>query len=375
MHPHLRFSYGRQQGAIVLVTVVLMLMMITLVTLYTGRIQSFEHKIALNGQNQHFAYAAASAGLAQGIAELQRNKSWPVATINSALSNQQQFSVTAGAQIIPRYSQNLTLYALSSTGTSPDGLSEVTLSEQAIVYPLLVTIPAAPLMTDGGLDIRANFTLVANPNGGGQGVPLSLWTNDSADMDQINGLTCGLYEYQQQLCQTRAYSEQGAAGMDILANDLAFPTDVFGYLFNVSIAHYATLRDEADLVLADCTTLSQQVLMLIWVSGDCDVAANSVLGAPNAPVILLIAEGDLRVGSDAIIHGLVVFLKDPATVGTHDVHMSVGSLLNGALVANQVLGRLSGSLHIVYAQATLAALRTAPEFLRVARVPGSWRDL
>ena len=89
MTPHLPLSYWRQQGAIVLVTVELMLVMITLVTLYTGRIQSFEHKIALNGQNQHFAYAAASAGLSQGIAELQRNKSWPVANIDGALSNQQ----------------------------------------------------------------------------------------------------------------------------------------------------------------------------------------------------------------------------------------------------------------------------------------------
>ena len=375
MTPHLPLSYWRQQGAIVLVTVVLMLVMITLVTLYTGRIQSFEHKIALNGQNQHFAYAAASAGLAQGIAELQRNKSWPVANIDGALSNQQQFTVTASVQLVPRYSQNLSLFTLSSTGSSQDGLSEVTLSEQAIVYPLLVTIPAAPLMTDGGLDIRTNFTLVANPNGGGQGVPLSLWTNDSADMNQINGLTCGAFEYQQQLCQARAYSGQGAAGPDILANDLAFPADVFGYLFNVSMAHYATLRDEADLVLADCTTLSQQVLMLIWVRGDCDVAANSALGAPNSPVILLIEEGDLRIGSDAIIHGLVVLLKDPANVGTHDVHMNGGSVLNGALVANQVLGRSAGTIYIVYAQATLAALRTAPAFLRIARVPGSWRDL
>ena len=365
----------RQQGAMVLVTVVLMLVMITLVTLYTGRIQSFEHKIMLNGQNQHFAFATASAGLTQGLAELQRNKSWPAATVNGLLSNQQQFTVTASAQPILRNTHTLMLYELRARGLSPDGLSEVTLAEQAIVYPLVVTSPAAPLMTDGGLDIRTNFELVANPNAGGPGVALSLWTNGAVDMSRINGISCGWFEYHQQLCQSRAYSAQGSAGHDILANDLAFPADVFGYLFNISIAHYASLRDEADLVLNNCLALSQQVLMFIWVTGDCDIAANSQLGDPSAPVLLVIEEGDLRIANDATINGLVVLLKDPASVATHDVHMTPTSVLRGALVANQVLGRSAGTLHIVYAQQTLATLHTAPEFLRVARVPGSWRDL
>ena len=54
---------ARQHGAVVLLTVVLLLIMVTLVTLYTGKIQSFEPRIIVNEQNQKWARAAAKSGL------------------------------------------------------------------------------------------------------------------------------------------------------------------------------------------------------------------------------------------------------------------------------------------------------------------------
>ncbi|WP_340680655.1 hypothetical protein [Paraglaciecola sp.] len=365
---------GRQRGAIVLVSVVLMLVMVTLVTLYTGRIQSFEHKIILNSQNQKFAFAAASAGLSQGLAELQHNKNWPLATVTGMLPNLQRFNVAASAQSIIRNSRQFLLFEMTSTGSSVDGLSTVSVSEQAIIYPLLSTVPVAPLMTDGGIDNRSTFELIANPNGAGQGVALSIWSNGGVDMLQINGLSCGFFEYTNRQCQSRAYSRLGEAGADILANDLAFPIDLFAHLFNVSLTHYPALRDEADLLLADCSALAPQTSAFIWVTGDCDIPANIQVGSVISPVILVVEEGSLSLGNGVNIYGLVFVLKDPASVISHDVLMSSTSLLTGALVANQVLGRTAGKFRVLYDYTILHLLSTEPHFLRVAKVPGSWED-
>jgi hypothetical protein len=364
-----------QRGAIVLVSVVLMLVMITLVTLYTGRIQSFEHKIILNSQNQRFAFAAASAGLSQGLAELQKNKSWAQTTVMGMLPNQQHFSVTASEQKIIRNSRQFLFFELSATGSSVDGLSIVSVSEQAIVYSLLATLPVAPLMTDGGIDRRATFELVANPNGPGQGIALSIWSNGSVDMLQINGLSCGLFEYINNQCQSRAYSRLGQFGADILATDLTFPVDVFAHLFNLSLTHYPALRDEADILLTDCNTLASQASRFIWVTGDCDIPTNIQLGSAISPVILVVEEGSLSLDSGVNIYGLVFVLKNPVSVISHDVLMSSTSLLTGALVANQVLGRTAGKFRVLYDYTVLRLLRTDPHFLRVAKVPGSWEDL
>ena len=363
-----------QKGAIILVTVVLMLVMITLVTLYTGKIQSFEHKIILNGQNQKFAFAAANSALNQGLAELQFNKSWPQATVAGLLSNQQGFSVTASEQPIVRNSLHFTLFELTATGSSVDGQSKVSVIEQAIIYPLLVNVPAAPLMSDGGVDRRASFEIVANPNGGGQGIALSVWSNGAVDMTQLSGVSCGWYEYTERQCHAKAYSLQGKTGADILANDVAFPLDVFAYLFNLPLIHYSALRDEADSLLADCNAIGQ-VVGFIWVRGDCDIPVNTQVGKLTSPVILVVEEGNLSVDSGASITGLVFVLQAPNSVVSHDVFMSASSLLTGALVANQMLGRSAGNFRVLYDYGVLNLLSTDAQFLRVARVPGSWQDI
>ena len=364
---------SRQQGAIILVTVVLLLVMISLVTLHTGRIQSFEHKIILNGQNQKQAFAAANAALNQGLAELLANKSWTQGSVVGQLPNQQVFSITATERKVTRNSLPLSVFELTATGSSVDLLSRVALTEQAIVYPLLVNIPVAPLINDGGIDNRATFELIANPNGAGQGVALSVWTNGAVDMSQLNGISCGLYEYINQQCHVNAYSQLGHAGADILANDLNFPADLFVHLFNLPLAHYAALRDEADFQLINCNTLTVEK-GLIWVNGDCDVAANVQVGSVATPVILIVENGDLILQNGANITGLVFVLQTPASILSHDVFMASSSLLTGALVANQKLGRSGGKFRVLYEHNVLELLRSDVLFSRVAKVPGSWQD-
>lgn len=368
-------SLNHQQGAIVLVSVVLMLVMITLVTLYTGKIQFFEHSIILNSQNQRLAFSAAEAGMMRGLAELQQNKTWPNAVIGEELDGLQRFSVDATQQTLTRHSHELKLFELTSSGTSADGLANATIQQLAVIYPLLTQIPSAALFVLGGINKQGSIEVVANPNGAGEGIPLSIWSDGDIDLAQINGFTCGLQEYQDGQCQTHAYSSSVQAGADILSNDLGFPNDVFAHLFNMSIDHHNAMRDEATHLLNACNTLDHNARGVIWVEGDCDIAADLTIGSSSAPLLIFINDGNLRLGTNTHIYGLTVMLKRADNVSSYDVYVPATSALHGALVSNYELGSLAGSIRVIYDLATLQTLASAADFLRVARVPGSWHDM
>jgi hypothetical protein len=370
-----KLSILPQQGAIVLVTVVLLLVMVTLVTLYTAKIQSFEHKIMLNSQNQKLAFTAAEAGIMRGLAELQQNKDWPAQAINEVLAGQEHFSVNAGKQTIVRHSREMKLFELSSVGISADGLARSTIKQQVMVYPLLTQIPRAALLVAGGLNKQTSFELVANPNGAGEGVALTVWTSGNIDMASITGFTCGLQEYQDGQCKTHSYSSSLRWYEDVLFNDPEFPSDVFAHLFNVSFQHNMAMRGDAEQVLSTCNVLSQQTSGVVWVDGECNINVGLAIGSPSHPLLLFVNDGSLRLGQGSRIHGLIVMLKQVSTVASYDVFIPASSAVYGAIVANYELGSLAGSLRVIYDKDSLSTLVNSAEFLRVATVPGSWHDL
>ncbi|MGS2720302.1 PilX N-terminal domain-containing pilus assembly protein [Paraglaciecola aestuariivivens] len=367
-------STKQQKGAMVIVTVVLLLVMVSLVTLYTGRIKSFEHKIALNTQNQNMAFQAAEAGLMHAFAVLSENTNWDGSAINQTLSNNSSFVATGVRQAVVRESNTMTLVTITSTGTSADGLATVTMTEQGINYSVLANPPDAPLIVAGGLNVSGNFEVVANPNGGGVGVPLSIWTDLDVDMDNGSGTTCGLQEYTDGDCSSSPYSEKGFQDLDIVDNDADFPTDLMEYLFNVPESEWNTLRNDADLVLNDCSTLGGGEFGLIWIDGECSLNAGDVVGSATDPVILIVTDGDLTMNGGATINGMVFSFRKPTTVLDFELNMIGGARVNGVVVSNHPVGHANGTYNAVYDAEVLAMLEQHDAFQRIARVPGSWRD-
>ena len=367
-------SAHQQRGAMVIVTVVLLLVMVSLVTLYTGRVKSFEHKITLNTQNQKVSLAAAEAGIMRALGLLSEDSSWDGTAINEVLDGDSEFTVSAVRQIIPRESNTMTLLTLSSTGISGDGLSTTVLTEQAFIYSVLANPPDVPLIVKGGLAVSGNFEVAANPNGGGAGVPLSIWTDTTVDMDNGSGSTCGLQEFSDGNCGTLTYSERGFKDADILDNDPTFPDDLMEYLFNVPEAEWAALRSDADLRLADCSSLNANSVGLIWVDGDCGLNANIVVGATTNPVILIVSDGDLTMNGGATINGMVFSFRKPGSVVDFELNMIGGARVNGVVASNHSVGHANGTFNSVYDAEVLEQIQQNDAFQRVARVPGSWRD-
>ena len=76
-----------------------------------------------------------------------------------------------------------------------DSTANAEVEIKAIKISVLAGTPAAPLTIAGGMAVSGNFTVVANPNGGGPGVPLSVWTNGNVDLTNGSGQTCHQGDY------------------------------------------------------------------------------------------------------------------------------------------------------------------------------------
>jgi hypothetical protein len=357
-----------------LVTVSLLLIMITLVTLYTGRIQSFEHRILLNGQNQNLAFRAAQAGLTQGFAQLQAAKTWPLDIVESGLHGQQRYQVSASVESITTPIRQLDLYTLSSSGQSADGLASVTVSEQAMLFQLLVNVPDAPLSVAGGLAAGLRFMLVANANGLGDGKPLSIFSDGDVDMNVLNGVSCELVAYENGECVSAALSSNASPGSDIVANNSEFPADLLHHLFALPTSESLSLKSLANVRLDGCSALPTTASGFVWVENDCTIEADAIVGEPLNPLLVIIHDGNLVMDANTKLFGLVIVIDDTATIDTLDIQMQANSLIMGAVVTNFRLGQLGGQVNVVYQLAELNRLLSDAKFRHIARVPGSWKD-
>ena len=160
-----------EKGAMVLTSVVLLLTMATLVTLYTGQIKSFENQITLNAQNRLLAFNSAEAGLMQALGILTIEPYWDGTQLTENLPGQGSFTTAGSWEDIVRVSATQRLVTLESVGQSPDRLSTVTITEQALIYPIVANLPDAPLVVAGGIAAGGHFEVVANPDGGERGCP------------------------------------------------------------------------------------------------------------------------------------------------------------------------------------------------------------
>ncbi len=103
----------------------------------------------------------------------------------------------------------------------------------------------------------------------------------------------------------------------------------------------------------------------IWVTGDLTLDADVVIGAPNAPV-LLIVEGDVALATAGVrVHGIVYTQATTAAV-------SGAGVIEGAFIAQ---GHVNGAsdLKLVFDAAAVSRLRQT--FGSIVRLPGGWRDI
>lgn len=369
--PNFPIRLLRHKGAAILLTVVLLLVMVTLVTLYTGKIQSFEHQILLNTQNQIWAQTSAKAGLNQGLAILNVNKAWSGVEVTGSLEDNSTFIISATSENLPG---NRKLVTMTASGISADGLAKATAKEQSLVYPMLLNPPLAPLMVQYGITSDGEFEIVYNPNGLGISVPFSLWSDAEVPLSGTKHHSCKFSDFSQGNCTSSSYSNHSVKLSDIADGSASFPVDLVSYLFNIPATEWMQLQQQSDFVLADCDTLDIGSWGVIWINGDCDVSASTQIGTDSEPIILVIFDGNVHFHADVNMYGLLFAFKPEGSIKELDINMQSDSAVFGSIVANYQLGNTSELTRVVYKADVIEQLQQNTKLQRVARVPGSWHD-
>jgi len=298
----------------------------------------------------------------------------------------------------------LTLLAYGySDCTDPDLVTtctgEATVALPVSSYKKLSGSPAVPLVTKSTFPPQGSAEIVGNPNGGGVGVPLTSWINNNSacspgspitssgtwqtcEMQEWyhteeypdgvtctdNNCMCGPGGNDTQYFLSWKTSTETNIGIDIII-DPAFPCDLFETFFGVPRSMYDVIKNQAQLY-DDCSSLGPQSRGLIWISGsECRLTANTIVGSPNFPVVLISAATDTVLAGGVNIYGvLYVFDGEDSSAGLSTLG---GATIYGAAIVDAALNQFQGTFQIVYAEDVLA---NADGISGLGSVNGGWRD-
>ena len=248
----------RHLGFTTFTVTLLLTVMLLSISLLVGKLMVSDRRVSLNEVQYRQALALAELGLSDGVGRLAQDASW-----RSASSG---VSVTVSAGTYTLFALDDTAVTVGGASVTPvrvraqatlvDSTANADVEIKTIKVSVLAGTPAAPLTVAGGMAVSGNFTVVANPNGGGPGVPLSIWTNGNVDLTNGSGQTCHQGDYSG---GCSAYiSQKGDKQSDIKDNDTAFPSDLVWYLFNENddATGWANLESRAVQMLTNCDSLS-----------------------------------------------------------------------------------------------------------------------
>jgi len=375
---------SKETGAITVVMAMTMLGLALASTLYTAKVKMLDVRIANAEIRKNEAILSAETGLKRAMIRLE-SVSVSNGTIATATADEpataivpaitatstNNFSVTYSDSLSPR------VFELISVGNSRDNDGTRTLSQKVWVKPYVPDSPDSAITVSGNITVGGAFTVGANPNGGGLGVPLSVWSNGDVFLGG-NGATCGLEEFDGGYCSGSPYSDSTFEANDILENDTGFPIDLFEHTFGIIKADYQELKDQAE-VLASCASLpntgTDVTTGLFWIEGDCTVNANKTIGSADEPVIIVVEGGDITLNGGATIYG-IVFAFEATNGSGGDVSMIGGSTVRGAFISDHSITNSSGTFNTRFDAQVLNNISegTSPELSNVVLIPGSWKD-
>lgn len=370
---------NKEVGAITVVMAMTMLGLALASTLYTAKVKMLDVRIANAEIRKNEAILSAETGLKRAMIQLE-SVSVSGDTIATAITapSTNNFSVTYTGSSVPSDCGTKRVFELISVGNSRDNDGTRTLSQKVRINPYAPCIVESAITVAGNITIGGAFTVGANPNGGGLGVPLSVWSSESVSLGG-NGATCGLEEFDGGYCSGSPYSDNTFEANDILENDSAgFPDDLFEHTFGVPKADYQELKDQAE-VLASCASLpntgTDVTTGLFWIEGDCTITS-AIVGSVDEPVIIVVEDGLTKLAGGATIYGLVFAFETTPGSGSGGVQIVGTNTIRGAFISNHDIDISGGTFNTRFDAQVLNNISegTSPELSNVVLIPGSWKD-
>lgn len=355
------------------VTLILMLILLAL-SLLVGKLLVSDRRISLNEVQYRQAVALAEQGLSDGFGRVASVDWRGSITISGALGSYTVLAQNASAAVIG--GTTVVPVTIRSVATLKDGQAQAVAEAKYVSKPLVTDIPGSPLTVGGGItDFGGNGDIVTNPNGGGPGIPVSIWSDHEVGADGASWKTC---QPSVNGCGDTISDSKTINPPDIKAFDTNFPTDLVQYLFGIDDDPENEWWNALGAKTVQCNELASTTAKIILVEGNCNatgkIGSNTV---PVSPVILIIKDGDFTMNgneSDNQVNGLVFAYSSTTPKTSHTVRLNGGAAINGILVTNYKLDEFNGGYSVRYDASILNALKHGVEFKELKLIPGSWRD-
>lgn len=381
-------SLKSSRGFITLTITLIIIILVTILSLMTGRMLMNEQRAASNKLRYEEAANAAQAGIDAALARLSLDNEFRDSFTND--SSAPFYQVAFGSDTAIQAGEGtLPVVSITAVGTSgysaaaanaDDAEAKVTVQQKAIIARAVAGAPDAPLTVSTSMGAGGNFVVGANPNGGGPGVPLSIWSKGSVTVGSSSS-TCSLQQYSEDQCQSNTYSDNKSdAGSDILQNDTAgFPKNLLAYLFGFTtenqILTVINQLGHQKMSPSECGNFdgSSRGMYLVEGPGTCSLnSAGKTIGSEEHPIVIILWNADADIVANTIIYGIVFSHSES---GSYNIKMGGGATIYGALIAdNNVSIQATGTYNTVYDANVLNNIEYGEDFSYVARVSGSWKD-
>jgi hypothetical protein len=251
-----------------------------------------------------------------------------------------------------------------------------------------------PLTTRGSWPPSGNAEIVPNPNGGGIGVPVSVWLNANAECDGASVVdpssgawaTCEMHEWyetdilpenlecpgscscaeSESISYTHGNSDTIGIDMDF---DPDFPCDLFTFYFGIPKTHYEAIKSQATII-DDCSELGPNSFGTYWATGPlCHIGASTVIGSQHAPVMLISAASITRFNGNTKMFGTFYLtdVEDPAA----EVQTNGNNTIYGAAIIDGTIGAFTGTFQLIYVE-TVARIVAGTGGM--GTLAGGWTD-
>jgi len=392
----------RQSGTATLTMSLILLVLITMVSVYTSRSVLLEQKISANDFRERQAFEAAESGLTAAIAYLastggaDKNNDGIVDfvfdTTGDGVGDANNLTYPDNSSVTVTLNGVFPSFTLQSVGVSDDLTATRTVRSLVATVDTLPNVPDNPLTARGTVIVNGSAT-VHNPEGHS-----TIWSGDNVELGSNNATSTNIADPTDpgypscmdtsMTCGTTPSSSKIAIGLDVIEHDSSLanltPAQMFQNFFGTSMANYRESRVSLDVMAANANNAATNsgspgihlgAGEVIWVDGNtslsnittvgCEIPLSGSASCPSASVnpSIVIINGDLTVSGTPNFYGLLYVVGDMNT--------SSNTTVMGAAIVSGSSSSASGSLDVWYNSDVLNQLRDNGP---LAGAPGSWQD-
>jgi len=434
----MNIQYKNQKGAVTLIVAVMLLVILTLVTIYSARVGLQDQKISGNDFRAKSSFSAAQAGLDYGEAYLKTNSNTFISdatpcinlanfpcNYEGAVLNTWNFFVVANDLALTSGGEFDVGYLIApdnfvtiiATGSSDDFTGNAVMREQVSIRSVLNTGPVPPVMAVG-VSAGGTFTVIGNPDietdasfedaagNSATGQLFSTWSENPqniggslqtckpGDFVDGSGVQCvgptiedafgQLPDWNQCACTADEVISSTNAGGTIKGDIVESPAnaafdDTFAYVFAMSRIEMKSIATEIPNCDSLDETSGQADPNIYWVTGNCEKNGGEI-GSQDDPVIVIVV-GDISFQGQAHAWGIMMGIdgsENPPVESNcldfTDIKVVGGFSMHGALISDCTLDLGAGTFNAMYDPKVFDNLKNNTNSTFLSRNVGSWRD-